>query len=57
VDPVPDPILYFLVVSGIEPGLPDLQSRTLATRPQKRSYITYINSVRTSQETQYISVL
>jgi hypothetical protein len=59
VDPVPDP-LFFLVVPGIEPGPPDLYSRTLTTRPQRRStffYITYINSVRTSQETQFISVL
>jgi hypothetical protein len=34
--------------------------RTLTTRPQRRStfvYITYINSVRTSQQTQYISVV
>jgi hypothetical protein len=33
---------------------------TLTTKPQRRStffYITYINSVRTTQETQYISVL
>jgi hypothetical protein len=38
---------------GIEPG-------PLTTRPQRRStffYITYINSVRTSQESQYISVV
>jgi multisubunit Na+/H+ antiporter MnhE subunit len=38
----------------------DLQPGTLSTRPQRRStffYITYINSVRTSQETQYISIL
>jgi hypothetical protein len=50
-----------LVASGIEPGPLDLVPGTLTTtRPQRRStffYITYINSVRTSQETQYISVL
>jgi hypothetical protein len=42
-----------LVGPGIEPG-------PLTTRPQRRStffYIKYINSVRTSQETQYISVV
>jgi hypothetical protein len=37
VDPVPDPLLFFLVVPGIEPGPPDLYPRTLATRPQRRS--------------------
>jgi hypothetical protein len=37
VDPVPDPLLFSLVVPGIEPGLPDLQPRTLTTRPQRRS--------------------
>jgi hypothetical protein len=44
-----DPVLENLVVPGIEPG-----PGTLATTPQRRStffYITYINSVRTSQET------
>jgi hypothetical protein len=35
VDPVPDPLLFFLVVPGIEPGPPDLQPRTLTTRPQR----------------------
>jgi hypothetical protein len=60
-DPVPDQ--YFSgnpVAPGIEPGALDLYSGTLTTRPQRRSsffYITYINSVRTSQESQYISVL
>jgi hypothetical protein len=52
VDPVPDPLL--LRKSG-SPG-----NRTRTTRPQRRSasfYITYINSVRTSQEAQYISDL
>jgi hypothetical protein len=42
-----------LVASEIEPGPLDLQPGTLTTRPQRRStsfYITYINSVRTSQE-------
>jgi hypothetical protein len=34
VDPVPDPLLFFLVVLGIEPGPPDLYPRTLTTRPQ-----------------------
>jgi hypothetical protein len=37
VDPVPDP-LFFLVVPRIEPGPPDLQPRTLTTRPQRRSH-------------------
>jgi hypothetical protein len=38
VDPVPDPLLFFLlVVLGIEPGPPDLYPRTLTTRPQRRS--------------------
>jgi hypothetical protein len=38
----------------------DLQPGTLTTRQQRRStffYITYINSVRTSQEAQHISVV
>jgi hypothetical protein len=39
VDPVPDPLLFFLVVPGIEPGPPDLKPRTLTTRPQRRSYV------------------
>jgi hypothetical protein len=37
VDPVPDALLFFLVVPGIEPGPPDLYPRTLTTRPQRRS--------------------
>jgi hypothetical protein len=37
VDPVPDPLLFFRVVPGIEPGPPDLWPRTLTTRPQRRS--------------------
>jgi hypothetical protein len=37
VDPVTDPLLFFLVVPGIELGLPDLEPRTLTTRPQRRS--------------------
>jgi hypothetical protein len=37
VGPVPEPLLFFLIVPGIEPGPPDLQPRTLATRPQRRS--------------------
>jgi hypothetical protein len=48
-----------LVTPGTEPGPFGLYSGTLITRPQRRStffYITYINSVRTSQETQCISV-
>jgi hypothetical protein len=36
VDPVPYPLIFF-VVPGIEPGPPDLQPRTLTTRPQRRS--------------------
>jgi hypothetical protein len=40
VDPVPDPLLFFLVVSGIEPGPSDLQPRTLTTRTQRRSFLT-----------------
>jgi hypothetical protein len=39
VDPVLDPLLFFLVVPGIEPGLPDLWPRTLATRPQRRAVL------------------
>jgi hypothetical protein len=37
VDPVPDPLLFFLVVPRIEPGPPDLLPRTLTTRPQRLS--------------------
>jgi hypothetical protein len=45
VHPVPDPLLFFLVVPGIEPGPPDLLPRTLTTRPQRRSclYLTLHN--------------
>jgi hypothetical protein len=39
VDPVPDPLLFFSVLPGIEPGLPDLQPRTVTTRPQRRSFM------------------
>jgi hypothetical protein len=39
VDPVPDLLLFFLVVPGIEPGPPDLWPRSLTTRPQRRSHI------------------
>jgi hypothetical protein len=49
-----------VVEPEIEPGPLDLQPGTLTTRPQRRStcfYITNINSVPTSQEIQYISVL
>jgi hypothetical protein len=50
-----------LVAPGIEPqDLWICSQELLNTRPQRRStffYITYIHSVRTSQETQYISVL
>jgi hypothetical protein len=59
----PFQIHYFsenLVVPGIEPGSLDLQLGALTTRPQRQStffHITYINSVHTSQEIQYISVL
>jgi hypothetical protein len=38
VDPVLGPLLFFLVVPGIEPGPPDLLPRTLTTRPQSRSF-------------------
>jgi hypothetical protein len=38
VDLVPDPLLFFLVVPGIEPGPPDLLPRTLTTRPQRKSH-------------------
>jgi hypothetical protein len=31
---------FFMVVPGIEPGPPDLQPRTLTTRPQRRSSCT-----------------
>jgi hypothetical protein len=41
VDHVPDPLLFFLVVPGIEPGPPDLQPRTLTTRSQRRSLYNY----------------
>jgi hypothetical protein len=40
VDPVPDPLLFFLAVPGIEPRPPDLQPRTLTARPQRRSQST-----------------
>jgi hypothetical protein len=62
VDPVPD--LLLLRKSGSResiPGTLDPQPGTLTTITQRRStsfYITYyINSVRTSQEAQYISVM
>jgi hypothetical protein len=61
VDPVSDPLLLR------KPGRAGDGTRTsvyvavaLTTRPQRRSTffsITYINSVRTAQEAQYISVL
>jgi hypothetical protein len=38
VDLVPDPLLFFLVVPVIEPGPPELQPRTLTTRPHRRSH-------------------
>jgi hypothetical protein len=41
--PVTDPLLFFLVVPGIEPGPPDLYPRTLTTRPQRRSSDTDFN--------------
>jgi hypothetical protein len=37
VDPISDPLLFFLVVPEIEPGPPDLKPRTLTTRPQRWS--------------------
>jgi hypothetical protein len=50
-----------VVAAVVEPGPLDLYVPwTLTTRPQRRStffYITYINSVHTSQETKYISVV
>jgi hypothetical protein len=46
VDPVPDPLLFFLVVPGIEPGPPDLT--TLTTRPQRS---VKLNKVCTGSET------
>jgi hypothetical protein len=61
VDPVPD--LLLLRKSGSARNrIRTFRSvaGTLITRPQRRStffYITYINSVRTSQEAQYISVV
>jgi hypothetical protein len=33
------PTTFFFVVPGIEPGPPDLQPRTLTTRPQRRSQL------------------
>jgi hypothetical protein len=61
VDPAPDPLLLRKSGSaGNRTLTSESVARTLTTRPQRRStffYITYINSVRTSQETQYISVL
>jgi hypothetical protein len=39
VDPVPDPLLFFLVVPGIEPGPPDLYPRTLTTEASMYIYI------------------
>jgi hypothetical protein len=59
-DPVPDPLL--LRESGSSGNLTRIsgsEARNYDTRPQRWStffYITYINSIRTSQETQYISV-
>jgi hypothetical protein len=47
-------MLFPKATRGLEPII------TLTTRPQRRStffYIIYVNSVRTSQETHYISVL
>jgi hypothetical protein len=57
-----EPLLFSenLVEPEIKPVPLDPYPGTLTTRPQRRSiffYITYINSVRTSQETQYISIL
>jgi hypothetical protein len=46
VDPVPDPLFFFLVVPRIEHETPDLYPRTLTTRPQRRSQFlfTTVNS-------------
>jgi hypothetical protein len=61
VEPVPDPLLLRKSGSaGNRNGTSGSVARNSDTRPQMRStffYTTYINSVRTSQETQYISVL
>jgi hypothetical protein len=54
VDPVPDPLL--LRKSCSAGNRTRTSPETLTTKPQRRStffYIAYINSVRTSQETQY----
>jgi hypothetical protein len=60
-DPVPDPLLLRKSCSaGNRTQTLDLLPGTLTTRPQRRStffYITYIDSVRTWQETKYISIL
>jgi hypothetical protein len=37
VDPVPDPLLFFLVVPGIEPGPPDLYIKTKQILSELRS--------------------
>jgi hypothetical protein len=60
VDPVPDPLLLRKSGSVEDRTRTPGSSQELTTRPQRRStffYITYINSVRTSHETQYISVV
>jgi hypothetical protein len=54
VDPVPDPLLFFLVVPGIEPGPPDLQPRTLTTRRQRRS--PYVHNVHISKLFRYYTL-
>jgi hypothetical protein len=60
-DPVPNPLL--LRKSGSARNrtrISGVVARNSDTRPQRRStffYRTYINSLHTSQETQYISVL
>jgi hypothetical protein len=45
VDPVPDPLLFFLVEPGIEPGPPDPYPRTLTTRPQRLSLFSFTFSI------------
>jgi hypothetical protein len=51
VNPVPDPLLFFLVVPGIELGPPDLYPRTLTTRPQRRSLGDSIDTIKKNTET------
>jgi hypothetical protein len=60
VDPVPEPLLFFiLAVPGIEPGPPDLYPRTLTTIQQRRSMLLKeieINSSREIRNYRYIYI-